>query len=81
MFTEHKFTYHRKNIPIMFNVPTKQETCIWEDNLLRTTRDFFRITRSIPELDSELILDCGLSLAEFSMFLVFTSWSKRMRHL
>ena len=80
MFNEEKFTYHRGNVPIMFNAPTKQELCIWNNKLLRTTRNFFRTTRLLQELDSDLILDSGLSLAEFSMFLVFTSWNKRMKH-
>jgi len=78
-FTDQKFTYHRRNVPIMFNIPTKQEKNIWESSILRTTRDFFKITRKLTDLDCDLIMDCGLSLGEFSIYLVFTAWAKRMQ--
>lgn len=80
MFTNEHFHYERKHIPVLFNDPTPQEKCLWEGMLLRITRDFFKQTRtSTLQHDPELILGSGLTFGEFAMFLVWSSWAKRMQ--
>jgi hypothetical protein len=76
MINVDKFTYNRNFPPLYFSPQSPRDRENWDISANKISREFYKILK-LPSIDYTALLSNGMTLGEYSMYLIWSINRKR----